>query len=57
VAERATQAAMRVLRRYLDDAAFRAALDAAPPGIVGGRSWGNWNLKLGRWPGPLRRIG
>jgi hypothetical protein len=34
----------------LDD--YRAALDAAPPGIFDARSWAYWNLRCGRQPAP-----
>src|SRR5712675_1359780 len=43
---------MRVIRRYVSDDDFRAALDRAPPGIVDPRSWAYWNSKMGRYPAP-----
>jgi len=43
---------MEVLRRYLTDADIRDALAAAPPGIIGPRSWAYWHARLGRVPGP-----
>lgn len=51
---------MRVLRRYVSDDDFREALDKAPPGIMGPRSWAYWNSKMGRYPPPplhVRRFG
>eukprot|EP01037_Dinobryon_pediforme_P006627 gene6627-6695_t len=50
--ERATIEDLLVLRRYVSDAQMRAALDAAPPGIIGPRSWAYWNAKYGRYPAP-----
>jgi len=50
--ERATHEDMEVLRRYLTDADIRDALAAAPPGIIGPRSWAYWHARLGRVPGP-----
>ena len=43
---------MKTIRRYIDDDAFRSALDVIPPGIVDGRSWSYWNAMLGRYPAP-----
>jgi hypothetical protein len=57
---RATHEEMNILRAYLDEADFREALDAAPPGIIDPRSWAYWNLRLGRYPAPpmpMRRLG
>lgn len=57
---RATHEQMRTIRRYVTDAEFRQALDAAPPGIIDARSWAYWNSKLGRYPAPplpSRRFG
>jgi hypothetical protein len=57
---RATHEEMNVLRAYLNEADFREALDAAPPGIIDPRSWAYWNLRLGRYPAPpmpMRRLG
>lgn len=48
----ATHEDMTVIRRHFSDDALRAALDAAPPGIIDPRSWAYWNLKLGRYPPP-----
>ena len=56
----ATHEDMNVLRCYLDDDDFRAALDNAPPGIIDPRSWAYWNARLGRYPAaplPKRRLG
>jgi hypothetical protein len=43
---------MQVIRRYVCDDDFRAALDQAPPGIIDARSWAYWNSKMGRYPAP-----
>lgn len=48
----ATHDDMRVLRGYVSDDDFRAALDNAPPGIIDQRSWSYWNSKMGRYPAP-----
>lgn len=50
--ESATHEDMNVLRRYFTVADFREALDAAPAGIIGPRSWAYWNAGLGRYPAP-----
>ena len=47
---------MQVIRRYVCDDEFRAALDRAPPGIIDARSWAYWNSKLGRYPPPPRPV-
>jgi hypothetical protein len=49
---RATDAEMKILRRYVSDADWVAALDAAPPGIIDARSWAYWQLMAGRYPHP-----
>ncbi len=41
-----------VVRRYLDLADFREALDHAPAGIIDERSWAYWNAVTGRYPAP-----
>ena len=41
-----------IVRRYLGEAGFREALDAAPPGIFDERSWAYWNLLADRYPPP-----
>lgn len=41
-----------VVRRYLDLADFREALDHAPAGIIDERSWAYWNVMTGRYPAP-----
>lgn len=51
-AAHATHNDMKILRRFLSDDEFRAALDHAPPGIIDPRSWAYWNAKLGRYPAP-----
>lgn len=48
----ATHDDMKVIRRYVNDADFREALDQAPPGIIDPRSWAYWNVKMGRYPIP-----
>ncbi len=56
----ATHEDMQVIRRYISDEDFRAALDNAPPGIIDERSWAYWNSKMGRYPAPplpTRRLG
>lgn len=56
----ATAEDMAQLRLHFTDAQFADALDAAPPGIIDGRSWAYWNLMLGRYPPPpqpQRRLG
>jgi hypothetical protein len=50
--ERATHEDMKVLRRHLTEADIQEALDAAPPGIIGSRSWAYWNATIGRYPAP-----
>jgi hypothetical protein len=50
--ERATHEDMKVLRAHLADADIREALDAAPAGIIGARSWAYWNARMGRYPAP-----
>jgi hypothetical protein len=49
---RAAHEDMKIFRPYLSDNDLREALDAAPPGIIGPRSWAYWNSKLGRYPPP-----
>jgi hypothetical protein len=41
-----------VVRRYVDLADFREALEQAPPGIIDERSWAYWNTVTGRYPVP-----
>jgi hypothetical protein len=51
---------MRIIRQFVPDDEFRAALDHAPPGIIDPRSWAYWNSKMGRYPPPplpVRRFG
>ena len=50
--ERATHEDMKLLRAHLTDADISEALDAAPPGIIGARSWACWNARMGRYPAP-----
>ncbi len=42
----ATHDDMTRLRQHLSDDDLRAALEAAPPGIIDGRSWAFWRLRL-----------
>lgn len=49
---RATHEEMKIIRQYVSDTDFLEALDKAPPGIIDGRSWAYWNLKMGRYPAP-----
>lgn len=49
---RATHEDMKLLRRYIDEADLKEALDHAPPGIIDPRSWAYWNLLVGRYPAP-----
>jgi hypothetical protein len=55
----ATPEDMRTIRNHVSDDDFREALDHAPPGIIGPRSWAYWNSNMGRYPGPppVRRFG
>lgn len=58
--EAATHEDMAILRRYLADEEFRAALRAAPPGIIRPRSWAYWHARFGEAPPPplpQRRLG
>lgn len=48
----ATAEEIAVVRRYVSDQDWRAALAAAPPGIFDERSWTYWNLMAGRDPAP-----
>lgn len=47
-----TPSDLRALEGIVGDAAFREALEQAPPGIFDVRSWAYWNLKFGRSPAP-----
>jgi hypothetical protein len=56
----ATVEDLRVAGRYLDNAAFREALEEAPPGIIDARSWSYWHARFGCFPAPpmpRRRLG
>lgn len=48
----ATTQELAVLRRHVPDRALKAALKAAPPGIMDKRSWSYWHVVLGRTPVP-----
>ncbi len=50
--ERATAADLRVLHPHVSAADWRAALAAAPPGIIGPRSWAYWHAMFGTSPPP-----
>ena len=41
-----------IVRRHTGAAAFREALDEAPPGIFDERSWAYWNIMADRYPPP-----
>ena len=43
---------MEIIRDSYSDLDLLEAVPKAPPGILGGRSWAYWNLKLGRYPAP-----
>jgi len=47
-----TFADVAIIRQFLTEAEVIEALDNAPAGIFGPRSWAYWNLKLGRYPTP-----
>jgi hypothetical protein len=58
--EAATVEDMAILRRYVTDDDLRAALNAAPPGIIRPRSWTYWHARFGQTPAPplpRRRLG
>lgn len=50
---------MRTLRRHVTDEDLSKALEAAPPGIIDGRSWAYWNWIIRNLtpPPPLPRRG
>ncbi len=43
---------IEILRKYMSDADFRAALDDPVPGIFDRISWVKWNERDGRTPSP-----
>lgn len=43
---------MALLLEHVGMDGLREAIDNAPPGIVGPRSWAYWNARLGRIPPP-----
>jgi hypothetical protein len=45
-----TPAELTIVRRYVDEAGFREAIENAPPGILDARSWAYWNIMLQRYP-------
>lgn len=50
---------LAVLRRHVDDDAFREVVADAPPGIMDERSWAYWNVMAGKDvvpPMPVRRF-
>jgi hypothetical protein len=48
----ATPEDLAIIGSHLSDDDYREALDNAPPGIIGPRSWAYWNAKFGRYPAP-----
>jgi len=48
----ATPQELAVLRRHVPDQDFKAALKAAPPGIMDKRSWAYWHALFGKTPPP-----
>jgi hypothetical protein len=50
--EHATHEDMTILRRHVSEAELRLALAAAPPGIIGARSWHYWHAVYGEFPPP-----
>lgn len=40
------------IRQHWSEDDLRRGMDFAPPGIFDDRSWGYWNVKLGRYPAP-----
>ena len=48
----ATARELAVLRKYVGDKEFAAALAAAPPGVIDKRSWAYWHAMIGRSPVP-----
>lgn len=43
---------IRIAKRYFSDAAFKDALEHAPPGVFTRSSWERWNIFYGRIPVP-----
>jgi hypothetical protein len=52
----ATDEDMALLLSYCGLEGLKEAIDNAPPGIVDGRSWAYWNLRVGRYPAPERPV-
>ena len=50
--ERGTHEDMTVLRRYVSEGDLGEALDNAPAGIIGARSWAYWQARMGCVPPP-----
>jgi hypothetical protein len=47
-----TPAELEIVRGYVDEPAFREAIEQAPPGILDERSWAYWNIVAGHYPVP-----
>ena len=50
---------LAVVRRHVDESAFREVVENAPPGIMDARSWAYWNAMTGRLdapPMPVRKL-
>ena len=43
---------MALLLEHIGESGLREAIDNAPAGIIGPRSWAYWNAKIGRYPTP-----
>jgi hypothetical protein len=43
---------MALLLEHIGESGLREAIDNAPAGIIGPRSWAYWNAKIGRYPPP-----
>jgi hypothetical protein len=48
----ATHEDMKSIRAHVSDDEFRAALRAAPAGIIDPRSWAYWHVRMGIFPPP-----
>ena len=47
-----TEEDIRTTKRYFSDAAFKDALEHAPPGVFTHAAWERWNIFYGRTPVP-----
>jgi len=43
---------MKIIRQHVTDDEMCEVLEHAPPGIIDGRSWAYWHVKLDRIPIP-----